>query len=75
MATVEERFKSLLQRHLKVSDSAALKSSLTELGVNSVDAVAFFKEVCSEFGIEFKADNVANFSDLQSALDYIKAST
>ncbi len=74
MASVEQRFKSLLQRHLGITDSAAMHSTLSDLGVNSVDAIAFLKAVCKEFGTDFKPEDVANFANLQAAVDHIEAS-
>ncbi len=73
MATVEQRFKSLLERHLRISDPGAMSSTLSDLGVNSVDAVAFLKAVCKEFGTDFKPEDAANFKNLQAAVDHIEA--
>ena len=75
MATVEERFKSLLEQHLGITDPDAINSTLSDLGVNSMDSVAFLKKVCKEFGIEFMPENAANFRNLQEAVDKIKASS
>lgn len=73
MATVEERFKSLLEQHLNISDPGAMSSTLSDLGINSVDAVAFCKAVIKEFGVDFTPEDVANLKSLQAAVEYIEA--
>lgn len=73
MATVEQRFRSLLEQHLNISDPGALSSSLSDLGVNSVDAVAFCKAVIKEFGVDFTPEDVANLGSLQAAVEFIEA--
>ncbi|MCY3630215.1 MAG: acyl carrier protein [Bacteroidota bacterium] len=73
MATVEQRFRSLLEKHLRISDAGALNSTLSDLGVNSVDALAFCKAVINEFGVDITPENVANLKSLQAAIDFIDA--
>lgn len=73
MATVEERFQSLLEQHFRITDPDPMNSTLSDLGVNSLDSVAFLRAVCKEFGIEFRPEDAANFKNLQEAVDKIKA--
>ncbi len=73
MATVEQRFKSLLEKHLGITDPDAMNSTLPDLGVNSVDAVNFLKAVCEEFGVDFKPEDAAKFKNLQEAVDQIES--
>ena len=73
MATVEQRFKSLLEQHLGISDPGAMNSTPSALGVNSVDAVAFLKEVCREFNVDIKPEDSAKFESMQAVVDYVEA--
>ncbi|MCY3488629.1 MAG: acyl carrier protein [Rhodothermaceae bacterium] len=73
MATVEQRFRSLLEKQLRISDPGALNSTLSDLGVNSVDALAFCKAVINEFGVDITPEDVANLKSLQAAIDFIDA--
>ena len=73
MPTVEERFKALLSEHLGIDDPNAMSSSLSELGINSMDAVSFLKIICKEFSIDFKPDGVPIFTTLQQASDHISS--
>ena len=75
MATIEQRFRSLLERHLRISDPGAMSSTLSDLGINSVDAVAFCKAVVKEFGIDFTPEDVANLKSLRAAVEYIEAAS
>ncbi len=45
MASVEERVGDLVEKHLNISDRAMLDVDFSELGVNSMAGVMFFKTV------------------------------
>ena len=71
MSSVEDRVAGLASKLLNISDKAALDSSVSDLGVNSMDAVAFLKAVNSEFGTSISADEAANFSTLRALIDHL----
>ena len=50
-----------------------MSSKPSALGVNSVDAVAFLKEVCTEFNVDIKPEDSAKFESMQAVVDYVEA--
>ncbi len=72
MASVEERVGSLVEQHLGISDRALLDADTSELGVNSMDAVAFLKKVNQEFGVDIAPDSAASFATLRDLINHLE---
>ena len=72
MASVEDRVAALVEEHLGISDRAQLDVSTSELGVNSMDAVAFLKKVNQEFGVDLSPAETAGFSTLRQLIDHLE---
>ncbi len=73
MATTEQRFQSLLEQHLGISDPDAINSSASDLGINSVDAVAFLKEVCKEFNVNISPGDAVKLGSMRAVVNHIDA--
>ena len=76
MATTEERVRQLVSENLEVDGqpldlSADLNTGLTELGVSSLDIVAFAKLVSKEFGITFTIEDCETVNTVQKLIEYI----
>ena len=76
MATTEERVRQLVSDNLEVDGqplnlSADLNTGLTELGVSSLDVVAFAKLVSKEFNIAFTIEDCETVNTIQKVIDYI----
>ncbi len=70
MSSIEDQVAGLASKLLNI-DSSALDSNVSDLGVNSMDAVAFLKAVNSEFGTSISADDAAKFNSLRDLIDYL----
>ena len=68
MASVEERFGDLVEKHLGISDRTLLDAEVSQLGVNSMDAVNFLNTVNKEFGAEISAEDAAGLSSLRDLI-------
>ncbi len=74
MASVEERVGSLVETHLGIEDRAMLDVPVSELGVNSMDAVTFLKTVMQEFSVEISPEDAANnFTRLRDLINHLEA--
>ncbi|MCE2452512.1 MAG: acyl carrier protein [Nitrospinae bacterium] len=71
MASAEERVGNLVEKHLGISDRAMLDADLSELGVNSVDAVNFLKTVKEEFGVDLSPEQAAGFSTMRDLIKHL----
>ena len=76
MATTEERVRQLVSENLEVDGqpldlSANLDTGLTELGVSSLDIVAFAKLVSKEFNISFTIEDCETVNTVQKLIEYI----
>ena len=69
MSAVENKLSALLDKHLGISDSAALDSSSVELGINSMDAINFLKVVNSEFGVDIAPEEAAQFASMRDLVN------
>ena len=73
MATVEERLGELLEQHLGIADRALLNVPLAELGINSMDGVAFIKVVADEFGVAITPSLASQLTSMRDLIDYLEA--
>ncbi|MDE0283207.1 MAG: acyl carrier protein [Gammaproteobacteria bacterium] len=76
MATTEERVRQLVSDNLEVDGqplnlSANLNTGLTELGVSSLDVVAFAKLVSKEFNITFTIEDCETVNTIQKLIDHL----
>ena len=78
MASTEERLRNLIAANLEVDGkpvdaSADLSSSLTDLGVSSMDVVSFARVIQDEFGVAFTPDNCAELQTIGQLIEYLDA--
>ncbi len=76
MATTEERVRQLISENLEVGGqplalSGDLNTNLTDLGVSSLDLVAFAKLVSKEFNIDFTIEDCETVNTIQKLIDHI----
>lgn len=71
MATTEERIGDLAEKHLGISDRALLDANVSDLGVNSMDAVNFLKTVNQEFGVDISPETASGFSKLRDLINHL----
>ncbi len=76
MATTEERVRQLVSDNLEVDGqpldlSDNLDTGLTELGVSSLDIVAFAKLVSKEFNIAFTIEDCETVNTIQKLIAHI----
>ena len=69
MATTEARVRELVAENLEVD----LDSGLSELGVPSMDVVAFAKLVAQEFNLAFSPEDCARLKTLRDLVEFIDA--
>lgn len=78
MATTEERVRQLIRENLEVDGQALelsenLDTTLTELGVPSLDVVSFVNVVSQEFNISFTPEDAVNVNTVQKLIEHIDA--
>ena len=76
MASTEDRIRQLVADNLEVDGKpialpADLNTGLSELGVSSMDVVAFAKVVSKEFDIAFSPADCENLNTLQVLIDHL----
>ncbi|MDE0111647.1 MAG: acyl carrier protein [Albidovulum sp.] len=72
MAT-KDRLKQLIDEHLNLGRAPDFGAQLSESGVSSLDAVAFFKEVKSEFSLTLAPEDCLQFKTLGEVVEFIDA--
>ena len=78
MASTEERVRNLIAANLEVDGkpvdaSADLSSSLTALGVSSMDIVSFARVIQDEFGVSFTPENCVELQSIGQLIEYLDA--
>ncbi len=78
MASTADRIKALVSENLEVDGKPVgpvndLSSSLSDLGVSSVDIVAFGRLVVKEFGISMAAEDCGKIPNLAALVDFVDA--
>lgn len=71
MSSAEDRVAVLMEKHLGISDRASLDVNVSELGVNSMDAVNFLKTVNQEFGTNISPEEASGFSKLRDLVNHL----
>ena len=73
MSSTEDRLKQLIDEHLDLGRDPDFDAQLGDSGVNSVDAVSFFKEVNEAFDLSLKAEECLQFQTLRELVTFIDA--
>lgn len=73
MSSTQNRLNALAEEHLGFGSEPDFDAQLADLGVSSMDAVAFFKEVNSEFSLSLKPEDCLQFRTLGALAAYIGA--
>ena len=76
MASTEERIRRLVDQNLEVDGQRVdlpqdLNFSLLEIGVSSVDLVAFAKLVSRDFNVRFAPEDCANLNSVQGLIEHL----
>ncbi|MYA60940.1 MAG: acyl carrier protein [Chloroflexi bacterium] len=76
MASTADRIKALVSENLEVDGQSVgpvndLNTSLSDLGVSSVDIVAFGRLVVNEFGISMSAEDCADIPTLADLVKFV----
>ena len=76
MASTEARIRKLVDENLEVDGqpialSENLNISLLDLGVSSLDLVAFAKLVAQEFNVTFSPEDCAKLNTVQSLIEHL----
>lgn len=78
MASTAERIKQLVDSHLNIEGRQSgadldLNAAFADVGISSMAAIAFMREVVKEFDVPMSAGECARFTNLQSLIDYLDA--
>ncbi len=78
MASIEERVRQLADENLEVDGQPIGKlldpeKSITDLGVSSMDAVAFSKVLEQEFNVSLLPEKVARMQNYGDLIAYLEA--
>ncbi len=76
MPTTEERIRKLVADNLEVdgkpiSESVDLNVSLTDLGVSSLNIVAFARLIQQEFDMKFEVEHCAELNNLAEVIEFL----
>ena len=80
MPSTEERVRILIADNLEVDghsvgDSVDFSQSLSDIGVSSMDIVAFARVVQKEFNVQFSPGNCAELSSLSELVGFLDTQT
>ena len=73
MSGTEDRLRTLITENLDIDYDPDFDRSFSDIGVSSVDAIAFFKLVNQEFGLGLVANECAQFDNLRELVSFIDA--
>ena len=76
MASTEERVRQLVDSHLNIEGRQSgaaldLNAAFADVGISSMAAVAFMREVAKEFKVQMSAGECARFTNLQGLIDFL----
>ncbi len=63
-----------MEQHLGIADRSMLDVPVGELGVNSMDSVAFLKTVNQEFGVDISPEEAAGFAKMRDLINRLESS-
>ncbi len=78
MASIEERLRQLADENLEVDGQPVGKlldpgKSIADLGVSSMDIVAFVKVIEQEFNVSFTPETIAEMRNFGDLIAYLEA--
>ncbi len=73
MASTADRLKKIIADNFDLDHEPDFGAPFSEVGVSSVEAVAFYKEVNDEFGLGLVAEDCLQFKTLQDLVTHIDA--
>lgn len=73
MASTVDRLKKIIADNFDLDHDPDFSAQFSEVGVSSVEAVAFYKEVNDTFGLGLVAEDCQQFRTLQDLVAYIDA--
>ena len=76
MPSTEERIKTLINEKLNVDGQPLnlpedLNSSLSDLGVSSIDVLAFTKVIAQEFNVTLTSEDSVKINTVRKLIDFI----
>lgn len=73
MSSTETRLGQLIQDNLDLDHEPNFDAKFSDVGVSSVDAIAFFKLINQEFSLGLVAEECAQFETLRQLCEFIDA--
>ena len=73
MASTEDRIKKIIASNFDLDHDPDFGAQFSDVGISSVEAVAFYKEVNDEFGLGLVAEDCLQFKTLQDLVAHIDA--
>ena len=73
MASTADRLKKIVADNFELDHEPNFNAQFGDIGVSSVEAVAFYKEVNDEFGLGLVAEDCLQFKTLQDLVSHIDA--
>ena len=71
MPSTADRLATLIADNLDLDHEPNFDSAFSDIGISSVDAIAFFKLVNGEFNLGLEADECSQFEDLNALVAFI----
>lgn len=71
MASTEDRIRQIIADNLDIGREPDFSARLGDSGVSSVDCIAFYKLVNSEFSLGLVAEECRQFETLNQLVEYI----
>lgn len=71
MSSTQDRLKHLASEHLGLGPDPDFDARLADAGINSMDAVAFFKEANKEFSLSLQPEDCLRFKSLNELLSFV----
>ena len=71
MSSTQDRLKQLVNDHLGLGPDPDFDAQLADAGINSMDAVAFFKEANKEFNLGMQPEDCLRFKTLNELLSFV----
>ncbi len=73
MSATQDRIKEIIAKTLDLGHEPDFNAQFSEADINSMEAVAFFKLVNDEFGLDMAIEDFSKFKDLQALVEHIDA--
>lgn len=73
MSATEDRLRKIIADNFELDREPDFGAQFSEVGVSSVEAVAFYKQVNDEFGLGLAPDDCLQFKTLRDLVSHIDA--